>query len=68
MDQVFDELFEEPHHKDDRPVDEGLEKDGLDQGAMSKRRKNGIVRATSTAFSTTSAVVVATMKLPKVAR
>jgi len=68
MDQVFDEFFQKPHHKDDRPVDGGLKRMGWIRGAMSKRRKNGIVCATSTAFPTTSAVVVATMKLPKVAR
>jgi len=37
--------------KTDRPIDGGLEKDGLDQGAMSKRRKNGSACATNTAFA-----------------
>jgi hypothetical protein len=36
MDQVFDELFQESHDKNDRPVDGGLEKDGLDRGSHVK--------------------------------
>ena len=37
-------------------------------GAVSKRRKNGMAFATSTAFPTTKAAIVTTTKFPKLAK
>ena len=57
---VPNELFEQAHQEDDYSVDDGLEQDRADQGALSKRRMIGSTFASSTAFPTTSAAIVAT--------
>ena len=56
------------YQNNDRPINDGLEQDRLEHGAVSKRRRNGIAFATSTAFPTTSAAIVATIKFAKLAR
>lgn len=33
---VFDELFQEPHQEDNRPIDKGLEDDSLNSGSRTE--------------------------------